>query len=341
MGTTNLSKIKRDKMLRCLNELKNKYFDDDEMITTLNEISNQLKERKYGLIWEEHEERVDKELKTKIPVFIEEQEKKIQCGNDKFNFILEGDNLHSLYLLEKTHTGKIDIILIDPPYNTEQKDFIYDDNKIGIDDSYRHSKWISFMNRRLTIAKKLMSTNSLIFIHIDDNEQANLKLLCDEIFDENNFVNCITIKMSEPTGLKMSHVEKKLPKIKEYILVYKKGNPLLKNIQIPKEKWDDEYKILLKNVTKEEIEYIKEVMYSDDYDTEKISKCDDICKKIKFGNISELFTESMKETEKLQIKYDNAWRIVRDVATTGAAKKIADEKRKIKGNAFIIVVPNF
>ncbi|MEG1009745.1 MAG: site-specific DNA-methyltransferase, partial [Clostridia bacterium] len=106
--------------------------------------------------------------------------------NEKFNFLLEGDNLHSLYLLEKTHKGKIDCIYIDPPYNTGGKDFMYGDTYLETEDEYRHSKWLSFMNQRLLIAKRLLSDTGVIFISIDDNEAMNLKLLCDSIFDEHN-----------------------------------------------------------------------------------------------------------------------------------------------------------
>ena len=248
METTNLSKIKRDKMLKTIDEIK-KNVTDEETINNLSLIENELTKKKYGLVWEEHEERVDKELETQIPTFEEIKEKEIvSTPNAKFNFLLEGDNLHSLYLLEKTHKGKIDVIIIDPPYNTGSNDFMYGDKYLNLDDEFRHSKWLSFMNKRLIVAKKLLQENGLIFINIDDNEMSQLKLLCDEIFGEENFVNCICVKMSEPTGLKMSHTEKRLPKLKEYILLYKKNTISLKNIQIPKESWDNEYKILVNNV---------------------------------------------------------------------------------------------
>ncbi|MDO5564409.1 MAG: site-specific DNA-methyltransferase, partial [Eubacteriales bacterium] len=103
-----------------------------------------------------------------------------------YNFLLEGDNLHSLYLLEKTHKGKIDVIYIDPPYNTGNKDFVYDDKFVDSEDGYRHSKWLSFMQKRLIIAKGLLSDNGAIFISIDDNECVNLELLCNLIFGEVN-----------------------------------------------------------------------------------------------------------------------------------------------------------
>ncbi|MFZ7143329.1 site-specific DNA-methyltransferase [Avibacterium avium] len=113
-----------------------------------------------------------------------------RIGSDcpSFNFLIQGDNLHSLKILEKTHRNKIDVIYIDPPYNTGNKDFIYNDRYVDNNDGYRHSKWLSFMSKRLEIAKNLLSKQGVIFISIDDNEQAQLKLLCDEIFGENNFI---------------------------------------------------------------------------------------------------------------------------------------------------------
>ena len=185
----NLSQIKRDEMISFLEKLKEQHTDDDSLIA-LNKIENELTTRKYGLVWEEHEENVDIMMKDNIPVFTEEKSREI-IGNTEdltFNFLLEGDNLHALKLLEKTHKGKIDVIYIDPPYNTGIKDFVYDDSFVDKSDGYRHSKWLSFMNERLRLAKILMSNNGTIFISIDDNEEAPLKLLCDEIFGEENFV---------------------------------------------------------------------------------------------------------------------------------------------------------
>lgn len=203
----NLSQIKREKMLRFLETLKEQHSDDESLIA-LNQIEKELTSKKYGLVWEEHEEEVDVKMQTHIPVFTEDESREI-VGNpesEDYNFLLEGDNLHSLKLLEKTHKGKIDVIYIDPPYNTKSKDFIYDDIKIGEDDGYRHSKWISFMQKRLEIAKNLLSNEGCIFISIDDNEQAPLKLLCDDIFGEKCFVANIpwrkrTAKSDVPYGI--------------------------------------------------------------------------------------------------------------------------------------------
>ncbi len=114
METTNLSKIRRDKMLNTISEIK-KNITDEKMLTNLSMIENELTKKKYGLIWEEHEERVDKELETQIPTFEEIKDKEIISNpNEKFNFLLEGDNLHSLYLLEKTHKEKfVDLSLLE------------------------------------------------------------------------------------------------------------------------------------------------------------------------------------------------------------------------------------
>ena len=189
METTNLSKIRRDKMLNTIDEIK-KNITDEKILTNLSMIENELTKKKYGLIWEEHEERVDKELETQIPTFEEIKDKEIVSNPDaKFNFLLEGDNLHSLYLLEKTHKEKIDVIYIDPPYNTGSKDFIYNDKIIDDEDGYKHSKWLSFMNKRLQMAQRLLSDTGVIFISIDDNEIAQLKLLCDTIFNEINRIS--------------------------------------------------------------------------------------------------------------------------------------------------------
>ena len=99
-------------MLKTLSEIK-KNISDEETLNSLSLIENELTKKKYGLIWEEHEERVDKKLETQIPTFEEIKDKKIVCNpEEKFNFLLEGDNLHSLYLLEKTHLIILEIMIL-------------------------------------------------------------------------------------------------------------------------------------------------------------------------------------------------------------------------------------
>ncbi len=189
---SNLSEQKRNKMLAFLKRLKEKNKDDQEALIAITEIEAELNSKKYGLIWEKHEENVDIMIKDNVPVFTEVCEKEIiHDSNEKYNFLLEGDNLHSLKLLEKTHKGKIDVIYIDPPYNTKNKEFRYNDKMIGEDDGYRHSKWLSFMSERLELTKKLLSERGSIFISIDENEFGQLKLLCDSIFGEENFIGTL------------------------------------------------------------------------------------------------------------------------------------------------------
>lgn len=132
------------------------------------------------------------------------------------HIIIEGDNLVSLTTLAYTHAGKIDVIYIDPPYNTGNRDFVYNDDYVDRDDAYRHSKWLSFMAKRLKIAKKLLSDRGVIFISIDDNEQANLKLLCDEIFGRKNLLANLIWK-SKSGGANDSRY---FAVDHEYILVY-------------------------------------------------------------------------------------------------------------------------
>ena len=217
METTNLSKIRRDKMLKTLSEIK-KNISDEETLNSLSLIENELTKKKYGLIWEEHEERVDKELETQIPTFEEIKDKEIMCNpNEKFNFLLEGDNLHSLYLLEKTYKEKIDIIYIDPPYNTGKEDFIYNDKIIDELDGYKHSKWLSFMERRIRIAKELLTKSGIILISIDENEEA---LLCDEIFGESNRLSTHHIKVRYDN--KSLNEKNDWQPVMEYVYIYAK-----------------------------------------------------------------------------------------------------------------------
>ncbi len=201
--------------------------------------------KKYGLVWEDKPEDVEERLRDELPVLKEVKERFISSdAPDAPNHILiEGDNLEALTALSYTHEGKIDVIYIDPPYNTGNKDFVYNDSFVDSEDSYRHSKWLSFMNKRLKIAKRLLSNKGVIFISIDDNEQAQLKLLCDEVFGCDNFTgNVIWEKTDSPRmdvkGFTVRH---------DYILVYQKTDFVLKRImpdEVPEHynKIDDEGK---------------------------------------------------------------------------------------------------
>ena len=145
-------------------------------------------QKKYGLVWEEKPEDAEQRMVNEQPVLVEVPERAIISDDAEApnHILIEGDNLEALTALSYTHAGKIDVIYLDPPYNTGNKDFIYNDSFVDKEDGYRHSKWLTFMNKRLKIAKNLLSDKGVIFISIDDNEQAPLKMLCDEVFGNIN-----------------------------------------------------------------------------------------------------------------------------------------------------------
>ena len=197
-------------------------LSQDERAYLLNLVNTK---KKYGLVWEDKPEEVEEQLRENLPVLKEVKDKAIVNGEDCPNHILiEGDNLHVLTALTFTHEGKIDVIYIDPPYNTGNKDFKYNDSFVDREDSYRHSKWLSFMSKRLQIGKRLLSEKGVIFISIDDNEQAQLKMLCDEIFGENEMVGKIIWKNvtdNNPTNIASEH---------EYILCYSKQKSKIEKV---------------------------------------------------------------------------------------------------------------
>lgn len=161
-------------------------YSKDELIALVKSLK---KTKKFGLVWEDKPERVVLDCETKLPVLTEADERVIAKAEDQpTNLIIEGDNYHSLSVLNYTHASKIDFIYIDPPYNTGNKDFVYNDSFVDKEDGYRHSKWLSFMEKRLRLAKSLLTDTGVLFISIDDNEYAHLKLLCDDIFGEENFL---------------------------------------------------------------------------------------------------------------------------------------------------------
>lgn len=187
-------------------------------------------QKKYGLVWEDKPEDVERRLETELPVLKEIPSRAIISDNpDAPNHILiEGDNLEALTTLAYTHEGKIDVIYIDPPYNTGNKDFIYNDSYVDSEDSYRHSKWLSFMSRRLRIAKKLLSDRGVIFISIDDNELHNLISMCDsqDYFGEANRVGV----MCRATGTTTGQDANKLGSSFDYCVIYSKSNFILKGV---------------------------------------------------------------------------------------------------------------
>jgi adenine-specific DNA-methyltransferase len=198
----------------------------EKLLAEIERLKKELKKKKkYGLVWEEKPEDVVEMCKEKLPVLKEVKNKEIITDKNKpINLLIEGDNFHALSVLNYTHKGKIDVIYIDPPYNTGNKDFIYNDHYIDKEDGYRHSKWLSFMGKRLKLARSLLKDTGIIFISIDDNEVAQLKVLMDDknygLFGEANFVaqfiwNKKTGRQNDAKFVSTNH---------EYILCYLKDS---------------------------------------------------------------------------------------------------------------------
>lgn len=221
--STNISKKKRDDLLDKIKQIRTfiAAAPQDEntgnLLSYLSDLEKDVNGKKYGLVFEEHREEIDEVLATHTPVLTEDGSLFIDHGGE-MNFLIEGDNLASLQLLEKTHRGKVDLIYIDPPYNTLKDGFTYSDTLIDGTDTFRHSKWLSFMRGRLTSARKLMSDKGIIFISVDENEFSQIKLLCDEIFNESNFIECIVWNKRVPKN------DKGIGNIHEYILTYAKSS---------------------------------------------------------------------------------------------------------------------
>ena len=208
-----IDKIKLAERIRSVEGL------NDEERSALLGLLNESKT--YGLVWEDKPEKIEERLRTELPVLKEVESKAIISDNaDAPNhIIIEGDNLESLTTLAYTHEGKIDVIYIDPPYNTGNKDFTYNDSYVDSDDCFRHSKWLSFMSKRLRLAKRLLSDRGFIFISIDDNEFANLRLLCDDVFSANNFVASPVRRRRKS----QANLSKNISTIHEYVVIYRKS----------------------------------------------------------------------------------------------------------------------
>jgi len=212
-------------------------WSKEELIKELRRI----KETKYGLVWHRDlpEEKIDtlinpdartpsemfpNEMGGKpFPILKEVKSKEINGDKDKpINLLIEGDNYHSLAVLNFTHQEAIDLIYIDPPYNTGNDDFVYNDKRVDKEDPFRHSKWLNFMEKRLKLAKKLLKPDGVIYISIGNDELAQLKMLCDEIFGEFNLVEVISrvAKTASNKGTQFS------PSV-DYLLCYTKKLPQL------------------------------------------------------------------------------------------------------------------
>jgi len=211
----------------------------DQLLEVIEKLEGK---KKYGLVWDEERvpEKVVTDCQDKLPVLTEVKGKEITTDeNEPTHILIEGDNYHALSVLNYTHKGKVDLIYIDPPYNTGSKDnvFIYDDKIIDKNDTYRHSKWLNFMFKRLELAKALMKDEATIYISIDDNSVSQLRLLCNKVFGEDNFIAILPTIMN----LKGNQDQFGFAGTREYTIVFakNKASALVKEFELDDEEMDD------------------------------------------------------------------------------------------------------
>jgi len=242
----------------------------DNQILKLQKENERLKKQltkfgkdKYGLFWFDVPEGFEDDVENMLPILKEVPKLAIKSRDEKPTHILiEGDNYHALTCLNYTHKGKIDVIYIDPPYNTGNDGFKYKDKRIldkypdgtevPVDHPLRHSYWLSFMRKRLELARDILNETGTIFISIDDNELAQLKLLCDEVFGKNNFIDILAVQMSTAQGEKIRAAKNgSIVKNTEFCLIYSKNKnkQIVKNLLFDSTKYDNHYSKFLDEIS--------------------------------------------------------------------------------------------
>ncbi len=195
-------------------------MDKEQLLKVIENLEKKIKKRKCGIVWdyEKVPEKVVIDCETNATILKNIENKDIVLNDSNDNVLIIGENYLSLQCLSYTHFGAFDVIYIDPPYNTLKEGFMYNDKMVDSEDSYRHSKWLNFMEKRLILAKKLLATNGIICISIDDNEYAQLKLLCDQIFKEENLLDVfhLQVRYTDKSLNEKDHFQK----VMEYVLVY-------------------------------------------------------------------------------------------------------------------------
>jgi len=201
----------------------------EKLLAEIERLKKELKKKKkYGLVWEDKPEDVVEMCKEKLPVLKEVKSKEIITDKTKpMNLLIEGDNYHALSVLNYTHKGKIDVIYIDPPYNTGASDWKYNNNFVDKEDPYRHTKWLSFMSHRLLLAKNLLKEDGVICVTIDDYEMPRLWQLMEDIFGAQNHLGTVTIR-NYPSGRK---TKRKIAQIHEYALFFGKSKSSIQNLE--------------------------------------------------------------------------------------------------------------
>ena len=255
-------------------------------------------------------------------------EKEITKLDDNSNLLIKGNNLLAMHSLLKRYKGQVKLMYWDILYNTES-------DHVPYADTFKHSSWLTMMKNRLDVAKKLLRDDGVICLQCDDNEMAYLKVLCDEIFGRENVFNCICVKMSDPSGPKMAHINKKFPKLKEYIIMCKKNKININKVTEGKNKWDDEYRIFFdleykyfdkiknRDLSKKDIDKINEMLRTN------VISLDDAYEKY-----------NIKKDDRLNYCKKNAYRIARSSNSSSVQKQIENISNK-KDNMLIKFNDNY
>lgn len=306
------------------------YFEYDEKAEQYEEKQDKRKEIFFNqvLAHDEIDRLFDAKALTNWKRYTKDGEQEVkeikrdEDGTIKENLIIKGNNLLALHSLKKQFTGKIKLIYIDPPYyfkDTKADDaFAYNSN-------FKLSTWLTFMKNRLDIAKKLLADEGTIFVQIKDDGMAHLKLLMDDVFGIDNFVNCIAVKMSEATGVKMSHAKTRFPNIKEYILFYKKSLNFKGFTKIDKyenKEWDKENNIFLDNFTQEQRNSLIEISGKDEITQDDVNIAIEIFSKVKKISLNQKIKELPKDSNVDEWLFENSYRIIKTAGSSSLAKQV-------------------
>lgn len=316
-------------------------FSRDELIAEINRLK---KSKKYGLVWEHKKEKVIEDFETQQPYLSEVIEKRIEnAPGEQTNLIIEGDNFEALSILNYTHAGKVDVIYIDPPYNTGNKDFVYNDSYVDTEDEFRHSKWLSFMEPRLRLAKNLLKEDGVIFISIDDNEQAALRMLCDSVFGSENFVNTLIWYYRNST---MKSSSEKLAKTHEYILVCRKTGQFkpfpLRDGEVSPDlikrfgKYADEnLNITYKNV-KNEPSYLSRILPKFRKENGREPKDDDILQRLEPNYVRDVIERPTIRSNDFESKFDLVFSNPKNPDLMKLLMRLSSKDGKINKDALIL-----
>ncbi len=310
-----------------------------ELIKEVERLQKSVKGKRFGLVWQDIPEAFEAASQHKLPILTEIPESNLLNDGDKpTHIMIEGDNYHALTCLNYSHKNKVDLIYIDPPYNTGSDGFRYKDKRISdtfpdgtevpVDHPFRHSYWLSFMSKRLELAYPLLKEDGLLAISIDDNEYAQLRLLLNDTFGSS--VKTIGVKMSEASGLKMAGIKKAggIPKYKEYLVLAKKGGIRGLNFEpVQKEAWDSEYNLILENFTYEDYENYADIVADEDLSAAAaVTQLDQLFSPVHLGSLAAyLGVNKIPASDKKKWLLDNSWRICRSAASS-SVKKLADAK---------------